>query len=76
MEKVKKSKIKVWNMYLDTIGIEMVFCFKNCYDLAWEKIVLFIERKTFEIRELDSFLRWLEQFSQVNKKHLNTNSKK
>ena len=28
----------------------MVFCYQNCCDLLWEKIVLVIEKKTFEIR--------------------------
>ena len=29
---------------------KMVFCYRNCFDLLWEKIVLVIEKKYFEIR--------------------------
>ena len=46
----------------------MVFCYQNCSDLLWEKIVLVIEKKFWkfeaEDRELAKFLRSLEQFSE------------
>ena len=47
---------------------EMVFCYQNCSDLLWEKIVLVIE-KNFEAegREFAKFLRSLEQFIQTVK---------
>ena len=49
---------------------EMVFCYQNCSDLVWEKIVLVIE-KNFEIRgwkpRICKFLRSLEQFVQTVK---------
>ena len=34
----------------------MVFCYQNCFDLLWEKIVLVFEK---------NFLRSLEQFIQT-----------
>ena len=34
----------------NTKGKEIVFCLENCSDLLWEKIVLEIETKTFEIQ--------------------------
>ena len=45
---------------------KMVFCYQNCSDLLWEKIVPVIE-KTFEIREFAKILRSLEQFIQTVK---------
>ena len=46
----------------------MVFCYQNCSDLLWEKIVLVIE-KNFEAegREFEIFLRSLEHFIQTVK---------
>ena len=40
---------------------EMVFCYQNCSDLLWEKIVLVIA----EGREFAKFLRSLEQYVQT-----------
>ena len=40
------SRIFIFSIVL---GVELVFCYQNCSDLLWEKIVLVIE-KTFEIR--------------------------
>ena len=45
---------------------KMVFCYQNCSDLLWEKIVLVIE-KTFEGQKFEIFLRSLEQFTQTVK---------
>ena len=48
--------------------LEMVFCYQNCSDLLWEKIVLVIE-KNFEAegQEFAKILRSLEQFIQTVK---------
>ena len=48
----------------------MVFCYRNCSDLPWEKIVLFSDREKLlkfeaEGREFATFLRSLEQFGQT-----------
>ena len=48
----------------------MVFCYQNCSDLLWEKIILVIEKNLkFETegREFAKFLRSLEQFIQTVK---------
>ena len=46
----------------------MVFCYQNCSDLLWEKIVLVIEKKfEAEGREFSKFLRAFEQFIQTVK---------
>ena len=52
--KVKKW-LKLWSFYSFfrkscEFSKWMVFCNQNCSDLLWEKIVLVIEKKTFEIR--------------------------
>jgi hypothetical protein len=50
---------------------QMVFCYQNCSDLLWEKIVLVIEKKLLKFeaegREFAKFLRSLEQFIQTVK---------
>ena len=43
---------------------EILFCYQNCYDLRWEKIVLVIEA---EGREFAKIFRSLEQFIQTVK---------
>ena len=58
--------------YTINIGIWewMVFCYQNCSDLLWEKIVLVIEKiREFEAegREFAKFLRSVEQFIQTVK---------
>ena len=47
----------------------MVFCYQNCSDLLWEKIVLVIKKNFFEAehREFAKILRQLEQFIQTVK---------
>ena len=44
----------------------MVFCYQNCSDLLWEKIVLVIEKKLLKFvaegQEFAKFLRSLKQF--------------
>ena len=46
-------------------GMEIVFCYQNCSDLPWEKIVLVI-KKNFKMRGWRP-MRWLEQFVQTVK---------
>ena len=60
----KKDKEKSDSLF-DTV---LVFCYQNCSDLLWEKIVLVIE-KNFEAerREFSKILRPLEQFVQTVK---------
>ena len=43
-----KSKLKqsAWSEFLG----EMVFCYQNCSDLMWEKIVLVIEKNVWNLR--------------------------
>ena len=49
----------------------MVFCYQNCSDLLWEKIVLSDREKHLKFeaegREFAKFLRSLEQFIQTVK---------
>ena len=49
----------------------MVFCYQNCSDLLWEKIVLVIEKKLLKFkaegRKFSKILRSLEQFIQAVK---------
>ena len=51
--------------------MEMVFCYQNCSDLMWEKIVLVIEKNLLKFkaegREFATFLRSLEQSIQTVK---------
>ena len=42
--------IHSFTLYSNRKNIGMVFCFENCYDLLWEKIVLVMEKKSFEIQ--------------------------
>ena len=46
---------------------KMVFCYQNCSDLLWEKIVLVIEKNFWNSRLKAQFLRSLEQFIQTVK---------
>ena len=50
---------------------KMVFCYQNCSDLLWEKIVLVIEKNVLKFEaegpEFAKFLRSLEQFIQTVK---------
>ena len=49
----------------------MVFCYQNCSDLLWEKIVLSDQKKLLKFeaegQELAKFLQLLEQFIQTEK---------
>ena len=49
-----------------SLTTEMVFCYPNCSDLLWEKIVLVIEKNFLKFeaegREFAKILRSLEQF--------------
>jgi hypothetical protein len=48
----------------------MVFCYQNCSDLLWEKIVLVVKKNFWfkaEGREFAKVLRSLEQFIQTVK---------
>ena len=49
----------------------MVFCYQDCSDLLWEKIVQVIEKKLIKFeaegREFVNFLRSLKQFIQTVK---------
>ena len=67
-----------WSQHISEIAFElfiilpsMVFCYQNCSDLLWEKIVLVIEKKLLKFeaegREFAKFLRSLEQFIQTVK---------
>ena len=60
---IKKIYSLVWLQNL----IDMVFCYQNCSDLLWEKIVLFSDREKLlkfeaEGREFAKCLRSIEQF--------------
>ena len=50
---------------------KVVFCYQNCSDLLWEKIILVIEKKLLKFeaegREFAKFLRSLEQSIQTMK---------
>ena len=71
----KRYEIKNPNNFLSESkkkAIEMVFCYQNCSDLLWEKIVLNSDREKLlkfeaEGREFSKFLRSLEQFIQTVK---------
>ena len=66
-KKILLEKFSVNLSVMKTMHEEMVFCYQNCSDLLWEKIVLWL-RKTFEIhgwrprifKHFDS--EWSEQF--------------
>ena len=49
----------------------LVFCYQNCSDLLWEKIVLVIEKKLLKLEaegwEFAKILRSLDQFIQTVK---------
>ena len=51
--------------------ISLVFCYQNCSDLLWEKIVIVIEKKLLKFEaeswEFSKFLRSLEQLMQAVK---------
>ena len=53
------------------MSIEMVFCYQNCSDLLWEKIVLVIEKELLKFeaegQEFAIILKSLEQFIQTVK---------
>ena len=75
------SPFSVWLICLSSISsmsfsliseiLEMVFCYQNCPDLLWEKIVLVIENIFFKFetegREFPKMLRSVEQFIQTVK---------
>ena len=46
--------------------LKVVFCYQNCSDILWEKIVLLLKFEA-EGRELAKFLRSLEPFIQTVK---------
>ena len=54
---------------------EMVFCYQNCSDLLWKKIVPEIEENILKFetggREFANFLRSLERFTQTVKEQIN-----
>ena len=50
-----------WAKNIFVQPIQMVFCYQNCSDLLWEKIVLVIEK------EFAKILKSLEQFIQAVK---------
>ena len=54
---------------------EIVFCYQNCSDLLWQKIVLVIQKKLLKSEaegwEFSNFLRSLEQFLQKVKGQTN-----
>ena len=39
-----------WSNFSNTFNQKMVFCYKNCSDLLWEKIVLVIEKNFWNSR--------------------------
>ena len=57
-------------LFFHHICAEMVFCYQNCYDLLWEKIILLIEKnfwnsrlkavnlQKFWDRKIDLFKQW------------------
>ena len=60
----KDANFPIWS------GEPLVFCYQNCSDLLWEKIVLVIEKKNrYEAEgwEFPKILRSLEQFVQTVK---------
>ena len=61
-----------WDAETYTNKLEMVFCYQNCSDLLWEKIILFSDREKIlkfgaEGWEFAKYLRSLEQFIQTVK---------
>ena len=65
--------IQSWEHAHSTYDVEfgpekMVFCYQNCSDLLWEKIVLVIEKKKLKFeaegQEFSKILGSLEQFIQ------------
>ena len=74
MDKMLWNKVRGVNRENCSLDIirTMVFCYQNCSDLLWEKIVLFSDRVKLlkleaEGREFANFLRSLEQFIQTVK---------
>ena len=53
--------------YLNILGQEMVFCYKNCSDLLWEKLLKF----ETDGREFAKFGGSLEQFIETVKGQYN-----
>ena len=55
-----------WAIKLVANVAEMVFCFENCSDQLWEKVVLVIEKNFWKLkaegREFAKILRYLTQF--------------
>ena len=55
-----------YDLFDNTFGgvvvvIEMVFCYPNCSDLLWEKIVLVLEKKKLKFEaEAKEFLNFLK----------------
>ena len=45
----KKNNLEFHEFFLPT-SLKLVFCYQNCYDLLWEKIVLVIEKKFWNSR--------------------------
>ena len=47
---VRESRLKSFKLFLGEMYI-MVFCYQNCSDLLWEKIVLVIDKKKKKNRD-------------------------
>ena len=61
------KRFKIHSFFqLNHTAATMVFCYRNCSDLLWEKIVLVIEKNFLKLkaegREFANILRSLEQF--------------
>ena len=71
LESQEKINVKILQIGLAKIGLAMVFCYQNCSDLLWEKIVQMTKTKLLKLdaegREFEIILRSLEQFIQTVK---------
>ena len=66
-----RSNKSILVIFHRTMTATMAFCYQNCSDILWERIVLGIEKNFWNSRlqaeNLQNFLRSLEQFIQAVK---------
>ena len=67
IQKRKKIFTSFWLVRRTELFLEMVFCYQNCSDLLWDKIVLVIEKNVWNsiieiTRTIYSNSEWSEQF--------------
>ena len=63
---VLKSVLEIIHLSFEKVWLKMVFCYHNCSNLLWERIVLVIKRKPLKVeaegQEFAKHLRSLLQF--------------